>query len=547
AEAWFAVIAKPTVYEVEHRLRRWDGKYCHMSVRAVPVWESDGTVREWVGVQTDITDRKLAESVLQESATKFQELAQQEELLNHIANQIRNSLDLETILETTVTQIRDLLQVDRCLFSWYEPEVCCQVTKEAKHPKLPSYLGSYPLGSSCILAREYIYPLKPLRSDDVTMLANPELQEFFLSTGCKSILIFPIKIREGKYGLLKCSHDRQLRSWNDGEVELLQAVVNQLAIAINQAHIYAQSCEAERQANRKNVELEQALQQLQKAQVQLIQAEKMSSLGQMVAGVAHEINNPVNFIFGNIEPAREYFEDIVGILRLYRQTYEPTTEIKAEMESVEIDYILEDFSKLFRSMQVGAERIRDIVKSLRTFSRLDEADMKKVNLHENIDSTLMILHHRLKEKTILVGTTEHHRPAIRIVRDYGDVPLVNCYIGQLNQVVMNLLANAIEAIEDRYCHRTLAEIQSDPGLIKISTNRLESNWIQIRIADSGIGMKPQALSRIFDPFYTTKPIGKGTGLGLAISYQIIVDRHQGKLYCRSTPGKGTEFIIEIPS
>jgi two-component system, NtrC family, sensor kinase len=548
AEAWFAVIAKPgpSIYEVEHRLRRRDGKYCHMSVRAVPVWESDGTVREWVGVHTDITDRKLAELVLQESATKFQELAQQEELLNRIANQIRNSLDLETILETAVAQIQNLLQLDRCVFSWYEPGVCWQVAKEAKHPKLLSRIGSYPIENSHVLAQEYILPLKPLRANDVTMLANPELQEFFLTVGCKSVLMFPIKIRQGKYGLLKCSQTRQLRSWNDGEFELIQAVVNQLAIAINQAKLYAESRKVEQKTNQKNLELQQALQELKKTQVQLIQAEKMSSLGQMVAGVAHEINNPVNFIFGNIEPAREYIEDLVKIVDLYRQTYEPTPTIQAEIESVDLDYLLEDLSKLFRSMKVGAERIRDIVKSLRTFSRLDEAEMKKVNLHENIDSTLMILHHRLKEKTVLVNQVEHPRPGIKIVRNYGDLPLVNCYIGQLNQVVMNLLSNAIDAIEDFNHDRTLEDIQTNPGTICISTHRLESKWIQIRIADSGIGMKPHTVSRIFDPFYTTKPIGQGTGLGLAISYQIIVDRHQGQLYCHSTPGQGTEFIIEIP-
>lgn len=547
AEAWFAAIAEPTVYEVEHRLRRWDGKYCYMSVRAVPVWELDGTVREWVGVHTDITDRKLAELVLQESASKFRELAQQEELLNRIANQIRNSLDLETILETAVIQIQDLLHIDRCLFSWYEPQVSWKVTKEAKHPKLPSCLGTYPIDSTLTLAREYIFPLKTLRADDVTLLPHPDLQEFFLAHGCKSVLLFPIKIHNGKYGLLKCSHSRQLRSWHNGEVELLQAVVNQLAIAINQAQLYAKSIEAERQATDKNHELKHALHQLKKTQVQLIQAEKMSSLGQMVAGVAHEINNPVNFIFGNLEPARDYIEHLVCILKLYRQTYEPTLEIQEEIERLDIDYLLEDLAKLLQSMKVGAERIRDIVKSLRTFSRLDEADMKKVDLHENLDSTLMILHNRLKEKTVYSDNTQFYRPAIEVQRDYGDLPLVNCYIGQLNQVVMNLLSNAIDAVEESHQVRALKNSHAEPGTIRIRTARLTSNWIQICIADSGVGMKPQTLSRIFDPFYTTKPIGQGTGLGLAISYQIVVEQHRGKLYCNSTPGQGTEFIIEIPA
>ena len=320
----------------------------------------------------------------------------------------------------------------------------------------------------------------------------------------------------------------------------------QINLFASKAEIYAKSREAERQTHRKNLEIQEALKALQKAQVQLIQAEKMSSLGQMVAGIAHEINNPVNFIFGNLEPAREYIEDLVKVVELYRQKYEPIPEIQAELENLDFDYLIEDLSKLLKSMKVGAERIRDIVKSLRTFSRLDEAEKKRIDLHENINSTLLILRNRLKNRKIAVGFTEFYRPEIQVVCDYGDLPPVNCYIGQLNQVIMNLLSNAIDALEERNNHRTIEEIQSHPGVIQIHTRCLPSNWIQIRIADNGTGMKPETLSRIFDPFYTTKPIGKGTGLGLAISYQIIIERHQGKLYCHSTPGQGTEFILEIP-
>ncbi|MEG4587137.1 ATP-binding protein [Microcoleus sp. MOSTC5] len=298
-------------------------------------------------------------------------------------------------------------------------------------------------------------------------------------------------------------------------------------------------------------QLEKTLQQLKGTQAQLVQNEKMSSLGQMVAGVAHEINNPVNFIYGNLIPAEEYIKDLLGLIKVYQIYYPtPAPEIADKIKTIELDFVLEDLQKLFSSMKIGAERIREIVKSLRTFSRLDEADMKKVNIHEGIDSTLMIVQHRLKEQP--------KRPAIQVIKEYGDLPQLECYAGKLNQVFMNIISNAIDALEqmaqqghstqgywennfDEHLHKTHCQLLK----IRIRTLLVEGKWVQIRIADNGTGIDSDAIAKIYDPFYTTKPIGYGTGLGLAISYQIIKS-HEGYLRCVSELERGTEFIIEIP-
>jgi signal transduction histidine kinase len=250
----------------------------------------------------------------------------------------------------------------------------------------------------------------------------------------------------------------------------------------------------------------------------------------MVAGVAHEINNPVNFIYGNLNPANEYTQQLIEIVELYQQYYpQPDRAIQDRMEEIELDFIKEDLPKLFCSMQVGADRIREIVLSLRNFSRLDEAEFKKADIHQGLASTLMILHHRLKAKP--------NYPAIETIEEYSSIPLVECYVGQLNQVFVNLIGNAIDALEEH---------QIEHPQIRIRTEILKENWLSIEISDNGRGIPEEIRSKLFDPFFTTKPIGKGTGLGLSISYQIIVDRHHGKLFCDSELGKGTKFTIEIP-
>ncbi len=286
-------------------------------------------------------------------------------------------------------------------------------------------------------------------------------------------------------------------------------------------------------------QLQKTLRELQQTQSQLIQTEKISSLGQLVAGLAHEINNPINFIYGNISHASLYAQDLLNLINLYVKHYpSPAPEIQQEIEATDLDFLAEDLPKLLSSMKLGADRIRELVVSLRNFSRLDEAQMKPVDIHEGIDSTLLILQHRLKAKA--------ERPGIEVIKEYGNLPQVECYPGQLNQVFMNILANAIDALEEYSRLLLLSENRQHRSTIRIRTEKLNKDWIAIRIADSGSGIPDQVQQRLFDPFFTTKPVGKGTGLGLSISYQIVVEKHKGRLKCISALGEGTEFVIEIP-
>ncbi|MEO0758472.1 MAG: response regulator [Cyanobacteria bacterium J06648_16] len=313
-------------------------------------------------------------------------------------------------------------------------------------------------------------------------------------------------------------------------------VVEQKLVEVNQ-DLESLNQKLEDRVIERTQELSEALQTLKQTQVQLIQQEKLSALGQMVAGIAHEINNPVNFIHGNITHAEEYSEDLVKLLRLYQLHYpEPVSEIVRELQAIDFEFLAKDLPKLIQSMQVGTDRIRDIVLSLRNFSRLDEAEVKSVNIHEGINSTLMILGSRLK--------AQPHREEIVIVKRYSLLPHVKCFPGQLNQVFMNILSNAIDALEEK--------MEADPSsmlqpTVTIETRVLPSSWVQIRISDNGPGIPLAVQQRIFDPFFTTKPIGKGTGLGMSISYQIVTERHGGKLHLDTdTQCSGTCFTIEIP-
>lgn len=301
---------------------------------------------------------------------------------------------------------------------------------------------------------------------------------------------------------------------------------------------YSQLQASESHSRKQAKELAQAIHELQQTQTQVLQNEKMSSLGQLVAGVAHEINNPVSFIHGNLSHLQDYTQGLLHVVRQYQQAYpQPNVALQAEIEELDLEFIQVDLPKLLDSMHMGSDRIREIVLSLRNFSRLDEAGIKCVNLHEGIDNTLVILSHRLKAQS--------NRAEIRIIKDYGVLPPIDCYAGSLNQVFMNILVNAIDAIETRIKNMNASEEIAYIPMITLRTWCLDGQ-VTIAIADNGSGMTSQVLKRMFEPFFTTKDIGKGTGMGMSISYQVVTEKHGGTLNCSSQPGQGTQFIIQLP-
>lgn len=492
-----------------------------------------------VGVQLGVALQQ-AETLkqVQAQAARLARSAEREKALATTVEKIRQSLDLQTIFTTTTQEVRSLLEVERVA-------IYCFGTVAGGDFLAESVADEWmPLVGNPFLIKYDLIQLtkgglsahnRSVAVHDIYQEGYSQYQLAFLEQiQARAYTIVPIFQGDKLWGLLAAYQNTKPRQWLEDEVSLLAQIGLQLGVALQQAELLEQT-------RLQKEKLNQALFELQHTQSQLIQGEKMAGLGQLVAGIAHEINNPINFIYGNLSHVSEYTLHLLRTLNLYQEKFpEPGVEIQQQAKNIDLDFITEDLPKTLDSMESGAERILQLVESLRSFSRLDHAQMKPVNIHEGIDSTLLILQHRLKFKPDV--------QAIEVIKKYGDLPLVECYAAQLNQVFMNLLGNAIDAIETECKENYSAPNDTKyyrPQIV-IHTQVLQPEKILICINDNGCGVCDSVRSRVFDPFFTTKELGKGTGLGLSISYQIIVEKHGGKIECFSEPGKGTEFWIEIP-
>lgn len=472
---------------------------------------------------------------------EMQKTAEQQQAVFGVINKIRESLDTDTIFKTTTKEVCQLIKSDRVSVYKFSADWGGEFVGDFDATST-NYLNDSKLGINTIWNDTYLqetqggryrnnetYAVDDIYKMGFTPCHVDNLEQFQIY----AFVLAPIFIRKKLWGLLCTYQHAGPRQWTTAEVNFLSQIAGQLGVAIQQAELLVKT---QQQAE----QLTQTLHELQTTQTQLIQTEKMSSLGQLVAGVAHEINNPVNFISGNLTHINDYAKNLLTMLNLHQQELtNPSKNILNKAEEIDLAFLIEDLPKSLSSMKIGVDRIRQIVLSLRNFSRLDESEMKAVNIHDGIDSTLLILQHRLKAKP--------ESPGIELIKEYGNLPLVECFAGQLNQVFMNILCNAIDILETSKKY-TLENPK--PGKITISTavgvmnNNINS--AVIRISDNGSGMPSNIRDRIFDPFFTTKPVGKGTGLGLSISYQIVVEKHGGILKCNSQPDIGTEFWIEIP-
>lgn len=503
-------------------------------------------------VEERTEELKQRSKQLEQSNAELERLVERQTMISRIVAKIRDSLDIKTIFRTTTEEVRQLLNVDRVVVYRFEEDwsgefvaesvadgwislfkrqldyptlqdnisECSAKTLGSRSPQsIDTYLqdtkgGQYAQGATQRVVNDiYAAGFSP---------CYLEVLEFYQA---RAYVIVPIVHSEKLWGLLAAYQNSGSRDWEEADVTLMRQIGLQLGVALQQAEYLSEIQE-------QSLQLAKTVEELKQTQIQLIHSEKMSSLGQLVAGIAHEVNNPINFVYGNLVPLEEYTQTLLALLQSYQQHYpSPPLELCQQLEKSDLSYIQEDVPKICESMRLGADRIRGLVASLRNFSRLDEAEIKSVDVHEGLESTLLILHHRLKP--------EASRTTITLEKRYGELPLVECYAGQLNQVFMNLISNAIDEL------RIAATENEISPLITITTRYLDDDWIAISVKDNGRGIPEFVQAKLFDPFFTTKPVGQGTGLGLSISYQI-VEKHRGHLLCQSFPNEGTEFVIKLP-
>ncbi|MEP6500433.1 PAS domain S-box protein [Microcoleus vaginatus ZQ-A4] len=481
-------------WQWEGRMVLPSGKIRWLQIMSRPEARENGACF-WDGIAVDVTDRKQAELALQES----------QQFIQKVASATPGILYL------------------------YDLEEQRNIYTNTSMLALLGYTSDEITAMDSSLMPQLIHP------EDLPKIVKHHASFAGIEDGETKEIEYRVRGADGQLLWLQ-SRDSIFSRNADGQAKVIIGVSQDITIRKQAEEALRQSEGREREKAR---DLESALLELRSTQTQLIQTEKMSSLGQLVAGIAHEINNPVNFIHANIDYLNQYTKELLDLVTLYEQEYpEPNSKIVDRIQEIDLDFMAEDLRKLVGSMQVGTERIRQIVLSLRNFSRLDESAMKPVDIHVGIESTLLILQHRLKSR-------DNH-PEIEVIKEFGKLPLVECYASQLNQVFMNIIANGIDAIEERYHHLSVPQSETKSGRIAISTGVTPQNTVRVEISDNGTGIPEGIVDRIFNPFFTTKAVGKGTGLGMSIAHSIVVEKHKGKIECISSIGCGTTFKIEIP-
>ncbi|TAD74979.1 MAG: GAF domain-containing protein [Oscillatoriales cyanobacterium] len=492
-------------------------------------------------VQERTAELRLSNAELQASSQRLQQAIDQQRALARLIASIRESLDIDMIFQTTVREVRQLLQADRVVVFGFSTVTTAELPdyghgQIVAEDKLPNWLSLRDLivDDPCFATHHvvkyqsgYIHTIADVTEE---LALDDCYREMLAAWQVKASLVLPIVLGKHLWGLMGIHQCSQSRQWQGAEVDFLRQVCAQLGVALKHAHLLQTT---RSQAN----EIAQTLRELEQTQIHLVQREKMSLLGELVAGIAHELNNPIGFIYSNLGPITDYSTTLIELARLYADRASPKV-IETYLESTNIEFIANDFPRLIDSMYIGSNRIREIISALKGFSRVDRTSMSSLDLQESLESTLMILQHHIKS----VG----RHPEIRIVRDYAAISPVQCYSGQIHQVLMNLISNAIDALREQQDWQRGQSMPMSDGCITLRLRQLNPDHVQVSIHDNGPGIDEAIKDRLFDPFFTTKPLGKGTGLGLSISRQI-VERHQGSLTCISHPEAGTEFVLLLPT